>query len=208
MSDDIKFGGILKSLRTKNNLSKAELSRRLGVSDVTIHKWENGQTQPQMSRVDQIAYMFGVTTDQLLGLKDLTGSKEEADKYRLPIISAISAGGLESAIELTDEYIELIPPNKEQLFSVRVNGESMNKVLPNGTNAVAIKATHCPVKNGDVVVFSIDNELSIKRFYDLGEYINFSPDSSISDFEPIVIPKSTDKQVRILGKVLYFQGSL
>lgn len=52
-----------------------------------------------------------------------------------------------------------------KIFFMRLNGESMNKVLPNNTWIAVKKFDICDIKNGDIVVFSNDQEYSVKRMY-------------------------------------------
>lgn len=44
--DQIKIGKFIQSLRKEKNLTQAELANKLGVSDRTISKWENGSRKP------------------------------------------------------------------------------------------------------------------------------------------------------------------
>lgn len=63
---EINFSSNLKRFRTAKKISKTELARRIGVSDVTIYKWEKGETSPRMGKVELIAQVLDVTTDDLL----------------------------------------------------------------------------------------------------------------------------------------------
>ena len=63
---DIYLNKNLRILREKKGISKEELGRRVGVSGVTIGYWETGKTVPRMGKVERIAQLLGVTTDELL----------------------------------------------------------------------------------------------------------------------------------------------
>ena len=58
-------GTIIKELREKN-LTQAELAEKLYVSDKTISKWENGKGYPDISLLDPIAKIFGISIAELL----------------------------------------------------------------------------------------------------------------------------------------------
>lgn len=62
----INFSGNLKKYREAKGLSKEELGSRLGVSGVTVGYWEAGRNEPRMGKVEQIAEVLDVTTDDLL----------------------------------------------------------------------------------------------------------------------------------------------
>ncbi|MDD6037732.1 MAG: helix-turn-helix transcriptional regulator [bacterium] len=52
--------------RKKNGWSQEELAEQLAVSRQSVSKWESAQAVPDLSRIIQMADLFGVTTDYLL----------------------------------------------------------------------------------------------------------------------------------------------
>lgn len=62
---------ILKELRKRQGITQKELAEKLQVSFQTISKWENGINLPDISYLPELAELFGVSTDVLLGLKPL-----------------------------------------------------------------------------------------------------------------------------------------
>jgi transcriptional regulator with XRE-family HTH domain len=62
------LGDRLKILR--KNLSQAEFASKLGLKQQTYANWENGQREPDLEKVKNIAIQIGVTTDWLLGMDD------------------------------------------------------------------------------------------------------------------------------------------
>ncbi|WP_211750412.1 helix-turn-helix transcriptional regulator [Paenibacillus sp. Marseille-Q4541] len=71
----INFSENLKKYREAKGISKEELGTRLGVSGVTVGYWENGRNEPRMGKVEQIAQVLDVTTDDLL-FDDSSNSSE------------------------------------------------------------------------------------------------------------------------------------
>jgi DNA-binding helix-turn-helix protein len=63
----MKFEENLKSLRERNNLSQIELSKRIGLSNVTLSQYEKGVRKPDIQTLTLIAQFFNVSTDYLLG---------------------------------------------------------------------------------------------------------------------------------------------
>ena len=61
----------MKSLRKEANLSQQRLADKLGVSRSTIAMWESGASQPDHSSIRQMALLFHVSADYLLGLTDV-----------------------------------------------------------------------------------------------------------------------------------------
>ena len=62
----MKFEEKLSKLRKQNALSQEELAEKLNVSRQTISKWELGQTKPDSGKIQEIASLFNVSTDELL----------------------------------------------------------------------------------------------------------------------------------------------
>lgn len=63
----MKFNENLKYLRKKEGLTQEELAERLNVSRQSVTKWESGQSLPDIEKVKEIAYMFSVSMDALVG---------------------------------------------------------------------------------------------------------------------------------------------
>jgi len=56
----------LTNYRKANNLSRAELGEALGVSPITIWRWEQGQRFPSLKHLPTVAKMCGVTIEDLI----------------------------------------------------------------------------------------------------------------------------------------------
>lgn len=58
----------LRSLRKQKKLTIVELAEKIGVSKVTVLRWEHGTNQIGMEKAKKLAEYFGVSVDYLLGL--------------------------------------------------------------------------------------------------------------------------------------------
>lgn len=63
----MKFNENLKYLRKREGLTQEELAEKLNVSRQSVTKWESGQALPDIEKVKEIAYMFSVSVDSLVG---------------------------------------------------------------------------------------------------------------------------------------------
>lgn len=63
----MKFNENLKYLRKQEGLTQEELAEKLNVSRQSVTKWESGQALPDIDKVKEIAYLFSVTIDSLVG---------------------------------------------------------------------------------------------------------------------------------------------
>ena len=59
-------GAVIKELREKHNFTQAELAEKLNVSDKTISKWETAKGYPDISMLEPLADVFGVSVPELL----------------------------------------------------------------------------------------------------------------------------------------------
>lgn len=50
-------------LRKKSGYSQEALAEKLGVSRQAVSKWENGDADPEISKLKMLAELFHVTTD-------------------------------------------------------------------------------------------------------------------------------------------------
>lgn len=60
----------IKTLRTAKGWSQAELARRLGVTRNGINTWEQGLSTPSIANIAELAKIFSVSTDYLLGVEN------------------------------------------------------------------------------------------------------------------------------------------
>lgn len=58
----------IKTLREKTEMTQAELAKKLGLSRAAVNAWEMGITVPSTHYVVELALLFRVSTDYLLGL--------------------------------------------------------------------------------------------------------------------------------------------
>ena len=59
-------GAMIRELREKQKLTQAELAEKLFVSDKTVSKWESGKGYPDITLLEPIAQVFGISVAELL----------------------------------------------------------------------------------------------------------------------------------------------
>ena len=62
-----KFEERFVRLRKENNLTQEDVANKLGISPQAVSKWENGISMPDITLLVDIANMFNVSVDTLLG---------------------------------------------------------------------------------------------------------------------------------------------
>ena len=124
--------------------------------------------------------------------------EKDENVLSIPLLGKVTAGTPIEAIETYDEYLT-IPANmfstKEEIFSLKVSGESMINVGIYEGDIVIVEKTS-DAKNGETVVaMNEDNEATVKTFYKEKDHIRLQPENDY--MEPIIL-----KDVTILGKVI------
>ena len=58
----------IKSLREQRGLTQTELSKQLGITRSSVNAWEMGISVPSTQYIVELAGIFGISTDYLLGV--------------------------------------------------------------------------------------------------------------------------------------------
>lgn len=124
--------------------------------------------------------------------------------YNIPIYGQISAGLPNWAEECLEGHLPIDPNlmniiNPEECFFLRVNGESMNKVIRNGAYALIRKQDI--VENGDIAAVLVNgDDATIKKFTRQNELVILEPMSNDDSFTLQIYDKNTS--IKILGKYI------
>lgn len=205
-------GKRIADLRKKRSWTQPMLADKMSVSQSTITMWENDKRAVSSEDVKKLAKLFGTTTDYILGIDDslpinaIPVSSKLADQPVM-VYGEIQAGVAKWAeqdiigqINVTKSFAKRY--GAKNLFALQVNGESMNREIPNGYTAVFSKDLE--PESGDIVAVMIDSEsATIKRFRETSLAVMFEPSSWDPSFKPYVFPKDGIQDFKIIGKFLY-----
>ncbi len=70
-----KIGKFIAELRKEKNMTQEQLAEKMGVTDKSISRWENGKTMPDISMLSILANELNCTIQELLNGRKMT--KEE-----------------------------------------------------------------------------------------------------------------------------------
>ncbi len=76
----------IKNIRVQKGFTQSEVASALGVSSVVYSRYETGKRQPSIDTLIQMADIFGVTVDYLLGRQDIEDST--LSEYELHLLVA------------------------------------------------------------------------------------------------------------------------
>lgn len=65
----IKVSERIKNLREKNGMTQSELAKKLSVTRSGVNAWEMGISVPAVSNLVELAKLFNVSTDYIIGIE-------------------------------------------------------------------------------------------------------------------------------------------
>lgn len=197
----------IKKLREELHMTQQELADKLGGAKSTIAMYENETRKPSMEVLIKLSEIFDCSIDYLLGKSDIKNPDLKDNLFLIPIVGKVAAGKPILADENIEGYLPIDPfmyhlTSPDGFFFLQIQGESMNKLIKNGSYALIKKQDYA--EDGDVIVAIVngDNEVTVKRYKQLNnQFVMLEPVSEDSSFQPITIDLKTTK-FSIIGKVV------
>ena len=100
------FGATLKALRKKAGLSQTQLAEKIGVSLLTLFRWEKGERQPRVDEIKALAKALGVPENDLLNDNSPDSHSGEwtirinvADKFTMEVVDL--KGNIQPVAQIT-----------------------------------------------------------------------------------------------------------
>ena len=72
-----KIGSFLASLRREAGLTQEQLGEKIGVSNKTVSRWENGNYLPPVEMLQSLSVLYGITINEIL-----SGERLSVAQYR------------------------------------------------------------------------------------------------------------------------------
>lgn len=198
-------GNRVKLLREELNLKQDDLAKKLGVSPSAIGMYERDLREANDEIKLKMCDLFECSMDYLTGKSNKRTSNINNDKLFLaPVYGKISAGLPNWAEECLDGYLPIDPnlmniSSPGECFFLRVDGESMNKVLKNGSYALIRKTDF--VEDGEIAVVLVNGyDATIKKFTKQGDIIALEPMSDDPSIKTQIYTKNTS--IKVIGKYI------
>lgn len=80
MFDTVKVGRIISQKRKEHNMTQMQLADALGISFQAVSNWERGNSMPDISKLPELAELFGCSIEELLGGGTSAGNVEKMTK--------------------------------------------------------------------------------------------------------------------------------
>ena len=92
-----RIGKFISELRKEKNMTQDQLAEKLGVTDKSISRWENGKTMPDLSMLTILSKELNVEISELLNGRRM--NKEELEKLRDTINNIIEYSNEEKKVK-------------------------------------------------------------------------------------------------------------
>ena len=159
----------------------------------------------QKEKFDVAIKLFLQNMEHHIDFYDLKKFKEKySNFYMCPVYGHIAAGQPNWAEECLEGYLPIDPNlmniiNPEECYFLKVNGESMNKIIKNGSFALIRKTDW--VENGEIAVVLVNGfDATLKKFTKQGDLVILEPMSNDPSFQTQVYNKDTE--IKIIGKYI------
>ncbi|WP_182469406.1 LexA family transcriptional regulator [Staphylococcus devriesei] len=195
----------------KKGFTSNELARKVGSSKSTISRYLNKSRQFPVNKVDDYAKVFNVTPEYILGFDE---DSFEVDlgttTHKVTYYGKVSAGNFEGVAidnrELDVPDIAFNGRNPKECIALQVNGDSMNKILSNGSYIIIHdyrRNQDYRLNNNDILVLRLGGEYTVKRVRRTETKLHLDPVSYSNEFKTNTFDINNADEIEVIGKVIY-----
>lgn len=202
----------LGSSRQKSRLTQKEVSAKTGIPLGTIRRWEQGQNDPDLNSLIQLIKLYSVSLESILEIEvagdNSVNRNRNSRMTSAPLLSRITATASIEAIT-SDETYDIpsdIYERFPQAFLLKVEDDSMNRVLPNGCYALINPCQEASKSMKAYAVCVNGFDATVKRVKPLSNGYELIPDSIDPTYRPQIFDfNEIDTQsVSIIGEVVWY----
>lgn len=200
----------LKSIRKKRGYSQEQAARDLGVSINTYRNWEQLKNSPKADMLRKIADYLSVPIDDLVLADSQSATPDQSARMSyIPIYGRIAAGApldmdsMDGRAPIPYEVMRKHP----HAFLLKVDGESMSNVLPNGCFALVDPDRKTDIINGNAYAVCVNGyAATIKRVVKLSNGFELAPDSKDPTYKPVVYDYGVEgtETITVIGEVVWY----
>lgn len=199
------IGERIKNRRKAIGMSADQLANVIDKSRATIYRYENGEIEGVPTSVlEPIAQALRTTPAYLMGWEDdATYNYDNVypiNTKKLPLLGEIACGEPIYCDEEKGQYFE-VQDSIDADFCLIAHGDSMIGARIYDGDIVLVRSQPT-VENGEIGVFIIDDEATLKRIYKSDDVYTLVSENPA--YQPIVVTNL--EKCRILGKAVAFQS--
>lgn len=195
----------LRAARSSKGLTAAQVGEAVGKSAKTIYSWETGQGQPDADMLIKLCRLYDVHVSDFFNEQEPSNPRQEW--VEVPLYGSIAAGKPIEMHQIEDTFVipTALRERYPNAFLLKVVGESMNRVLPNGSYAL-VDPTSEAVEGRAYAVAVNGYDATIKRVRHLANGIELAPDSTDPTIRPLVFDYADPdaETVTVIGEVVWY----
>lgn len=111
------IGTIIKRLRHEQGITQEQLAEYLGITSRAVSQWECDRTAPDISQLPALCHIFGVSSDELLGI-DIDKNTDAIKDYINRANDATNAGNFEEGAQILSEAYSKFPRSYEIMYNL------------------------------------------------------------------------------------------
>ncbi len=115
---NITIGENIRRFRTQKGVTQEILAENLGVTPQAISRWESGSGYPAIEYLPDLAVFFGISVDELLGVKRSEREARREEIYTTITDNFEDGGYTPATIDLFREYHAEFPSDMKIRFSL------------------------------------------------------------------------------------------
>jgi repressor LexA len=199
----------ISEARMAKGWSQQRLAEELGTTQQTIQRYESGSRDVKSGTIIKLSKALGVTVAYLLGMTDNSSAPDTSLQFvDVPLYGSIAAGTPIEMIPVDDMHpIPIKVRDKHpDSFLLKVEGESMNKVLPNGCYALIEPCNEITRDNDPYAICVNGFNATIKRVKKLANGFQLVPDSTDPTYpvQTFNYNEPDTEEITVIGKVVWY----
>lgn len=202
----------LKQLIKENYGGVPKFAEQIGVPPTSVYSaLERGMRNTRTELTDKIYRELNVDweTAKLDGFHGLKVKKAIPGNYvDIPLYGSIAAGTPFEMIQIdgTHPIPKKVADQYPQAFLLKVKGESMNRILPNGCYALVDPCEEADRPGQPYAVCVNGNDATVKRVKPLNNGFELAPDSTDPTFKPTTYDYGIEgtETITLIGRVVYY----
>ncbi|MBR5742760.1 MAG: helix-turn-helix transcriptional regulator [Clostridia bacterium] len=190
MFDQKKIGAFLAEERKKKNLTQTGLAEKLGVSNRSVSRWENGKTMPDYALLPPLCEALGISVNELFAAERLPAAPPPAPQYD------------ENVLRILKEYHRMKKNARTALTVLLIVG------------AVLLALAVRYIVSGGLVaamIFGSFSSAKVEEYDDPAEYSSFMGENARKEFrskwgmDETIFPSQIPSDAKVLSyKMVYY----
>lgn len=220
MHKPFEIAATIKLLAKQQDITVKNLLEDCQINKGFLYDLEHKSAYPSCDKVSRIADRLSCSVDYLLGRTNISAAAQSANssyddagsaitpmiieaspgydassEHTISILGYVAAG--EPILSYENKLTAIAPENKRASYALIADGDSMSPVIKNGEIIEVLSRQD--LETGEIGIIKVNNAVTCKRFYEFEDHYELR--SLNPDFDAIVVPKSPENTVQIIGKV-------